>query len=147
MKIFRKIIALSLVFVLFFLCEANAASVSMPINKKCGNSQYEVNASITIDSNSTNGTTYLTDNGMLIPSSYLSISVTYRYIKMVGVNPVAMTYTKTGTTTNLYEASVFFSDTSIREMVNATYTCAADIPYSYGTQRYQTNSYTIAYIP
>lgn len=142
-KIFRKITALLVAFVFICLCGVNAFAKT--ITEDYDNDRYVVTANYSISQKSTGGTIFVTDNGRMFSNPYLYVSVTYRYVKLNGVTPEVKIETKSDTQRYAYSASVTFSNSTIREMVNATYTFVADIPCSYGTQTFAPRADTITY--
>ena len=80
----------------------------------------------------------------MLTDVYRSVSVTYRYLVMVGVNAVQFTETASDTASGGdYNARVYIYKTDIYHMVNATFTFKADIPCSYGTQPFRPNPVTV----
>ena len=142
-KIFRKITALLVAFMFICSCGVNAFAQSYTGSYTSGG--YVVNANYSINQKSTSGTAFLTNNGRLTQSSYLSASVDYCYHIMVGGRIMSWTDTETDTKTNAYEASVSVNDATIYSMVYATYTFVADIPSAGGAQRHQVEMDTIYY--
>ena len=144
-KIFRKITALLVALVLICLCGVNAFAAS--ITEDYDNRRYIVTASYSISRYATEGSLLVTRSGTPMWDADRSVSVTYRYIVMDGNTPVVKIGTKTDEPTYALSAIVSFSNTSIYQMVNATYTFEANIPCSYGTQQFRPAPQTITYQP
>ena len=150
-KMLRKITALVLVLILTGLCCVNA--YDLPLSEYFDNGRYKVTITGDISQYATSGTLMVERVGnstQVVTDVYRSVSVTYRYIVVEGNTPVVKIGTKTDTpNTQIYAfaASVSYSNTSMYQMVNATYTYEADIPCSYGTQHFRPESKTITYEP
>ena len=149
-KMLRKITALLVALVFICLCGVNAFAYDLPLTESFDNGRFKVTITGTISRYATNGSVWVQRveaPAQMLTNVHRSVSVTYRYIVMDGDTPVVKIGTKTDTPTYVYIASVSFSNTSIYQMFNATYTYEADIPCSYGTQQFRPTPQTITYQP
>ena len=151
-KLFRKIAAVFTALILVSVCGISvfAAGNSLSISEDYDNDRYLVEASASIGQYYTQGSIWLQDknNSSMMTTEYRSVSVSYNYLMLVGVNAVQLTGSACDTAqVGEYNASVYVSKPDCYHMVSATYTFEADIPCSYGTQEFRPDPITLIYYP
>lgn len=147
-KVFKKVIAIATVVVFMCLCCINVSAYSLSEDYDSG--RYVVELSASIYKYSTTGSIWVNDTtaNTMLTDTYRYVSVTYNYIVINGTTPEVKTVTKTDTASSgdlTASVSASYSNSSIYQMVNATYTFKAKIPCSYGTQTFTPNSITLTY--
>lgn len=128
-KLFRRIMLIALVSIFVLGLSVSAIAVTLPIEEDYDDGDYKVCADANITRYSTCG--MITVNEAEATDCMTSVSVTYRYIDGDYIQR-----TNSATRRGNGGAIANYSDSTIFAMIDATYTFYAEIPASYGLQRF-----------
>ena len=137
-KLFKRTMLIALVSIFVLGLSVSASAVTLPIEEDYDYGAYNVCADANITRRSTLG--MITVNDATAVNCMVSVSVTYRYIDG---NYILQTVSIAKTARGW--AMVSYSDSTIHSMVDATYTFYAEIPASYGLQRFTPDPVLLVY--
>lgn len=137
-KLFRRIMLIALVSIFVLGLSVSAIAVTLPIEEDYDDGHYQVCADANILRRSTRG--MITVNEAEATDCMTSVSVTYSYFDGNYERQF-----NSATRRGYGGAIVTYSDSTIFAMIYATYTFYAEIPTSYGLQRFTPDPVLLEY--